>query len=1242
MMTMEKLGRTGRRKRLSVFCLLLLCLCVVPSVTTTVKEIFQQASDQVVVDDITVGVYYYPWHADDFHRGSRNDGYLRSKLQPPQQPMLGEYDDRRPEVVAQHLQWAKQANIKLWVCSWWGPGRREDETIRGTILKHTDLGKNHKIALLYEGGGRGIKASDGWDTSNVYPDMEYICTAYFSHPNYYRIQGRPVLVIYLSRQMHNKGVLTTVLTEMRKAANEKCKMNPFIIGDHVWNYPPSNSNAYQPFLPGMLDAVTNYDVYGNVGSTPYTLQENIDEHYKEARAWKAFASRYNVKFVPGVAPGYNDRGVRLENNNKALSRKLDPNSEHGTLFAAHLTQARQLVDDSIGNLLLVNSWNEWHEDSQIEPVAINEAEETRVATLPNELTNGIDYECYGTKYLDILRKATCPSCPEVPPGKYRGILLRKDPFETDPPPAKVMAGVLYYTTETARASFRNRLSTRQNIATGDYTAIDATIVTRHLEMSRQANIGLWIVEWTGVGRQQDNLLRTEILARNDMGNIKISILYQARGRVNEQTWDMSNVATDMNHFFQNIASNDNFYEVAERPVIFIALTRWFHVKGKLQQLIETIRKAAKDNGVDKVFVVGDQVWQEAPIADGYEPFSLLDAVINIDVYGNLRGISTGLVGEARLSAFYRRQRDWRDYAWKSNCGFIPSAMPGFNNRGYYIQRDDPVVSRQLNTTAGQGSFFELSLQRARYLVDSTLSGLIVVSSFNRFREDTQIEPVVGKVTSEPVELTQGIPYYGYSTLYLDLLKQYTQDLNETSPVDAEPDDDDLFSPLPCNTDLSKRFCKKWSSLFGTNAIHDKLVTIPCGQCLVLDASFPSAELTLFGGIDIIGMLYIRDIQISVSTPFIRVQGEFHIDAMGPINLPKVEMKFIDSDRLGIEKFLPASSNAYACGVERCEPGSKMIFVAGGRILFQGMAPDVPTWLQLVDVVPSNGEVLPDMQKPLHCPKSGILIQENFQSKFNVSQNGVPRNLETDVEIHGTFWELQQQRSTYSGAHVDLKDIRDCLLTTETYEFVLRLRMVAEGSQGSPTLCAATGAACIKIFADHTKDSLETRISEQKFSGPTITAFNYGEWIIFNGTIVFNDIELDPANAYLSLRVSGEEQNVEIELDKFTLKLTQSDACSVEKIDCRDLVTCNGNAEYASSSPFAGTGGGQPLIKMDQEIENNYFHFEDGGMSWNVPSKCVIEYNVYKLQMKMRSSPSNPSLVTGKHHCWIIIVSSSVF
>ena len=48
----------------------------------------------------------------------------------------------------------------------------------------------------------------------------------------------------------------------------------------------------------------------------------------------------------------------------------------------------------------VGRFIEWHEDSQIEPTVGGSS------SIPELLTNGLEYESYGDLYLNILREAT--------------------------------------------------------------------------------------------------------------------------------------------------------------------------------------------------------------------------------------------------------------------------------------------------------------------------------------------------------------------------------------------------------------------------------------------------------------------------------------------------------------------------------------------------------------------------------------------------------------------------------------------------------------------------------------------------------------------------------------------------------------------------------------------------------------------------------------------------------------------
>jgi glycoprotein endo-alpha-1,2-mannosidase len=342
----------------------------------------------------TVGAYYYPWHGQDFHKGAP---YLRDQLSPKQRPALGRYDDTDPAVIAQHLKWSRQANIQLWVTSWWGPGSREDVTTLGLILPHIDMG-THKIALFYETTGR-IREKNKYAIDAVIPDVVYMCKNYFSHPNYYKINGRPVLFMYITRKYSQLGFLEGILLLMRNTAADY-GFNPYIIGDQVFRAAPTGD--YAPF--SQLDAVTNYDVRGGMivpVGTNYITQSGVDDYYAEQAKWKAAANKKGCAFVPTAVPGYNDRAIRLGVGNAAVSRRLTPQDVEGSLFRASLKAACKLAGNRTNRLMMINSFNEWHEDSQIEPTVGGNKTVT-----PLNLTQGVAYQAYGELFLNILGQET--------------------------------------------------------------------------------------------------------------------------------------------------------------------------------------------------------------------------------------------------------------------------------------------------------------------------------------------------------------------------------------------------------------------------------------------------------------------------------------------------------------------------------------------------------------------------------------------------------------------------------------------------------------------------------------------------------------------------------------------------------------------------------------------------------------------------------------------------------------------
>uniref|UniRef100_A0A7S0PX64 Uncharacterized protein n=1 Tax=Asterionellopsis glacialis TaxID=33640 RepID=A0A7S0PX64_9STRA len=344
---------------------------------------------------LTVGVYYYPWHGDGEFHGRE---YLRGELEPPQEPLLGEYDDRDPAVVGQHLAWSRGARVNLWVTSWWGPNDRTDITTRDVIMKHEDL-PGTKIALFYETMrlARGATEDEKFKLDAVYPEFKYMAETYFGSEHYYKIDGRPVVYVYLARVLHREGFLETFIDLAKQAAMENGGYDLYVVGDFAFKYPSYDS--YGGF--DSLDAVTNYDMYGSLDRPRFVGEEGVETYKSSQNAWRAAAKSHGgCDFVPALGPGYNDRGVRLQRGHKAMSRKLSADKPDGSLFSTLLPNAFNLADSDTGGMVMINSWNEWHEDSQIEPVV-----DFGNTTEPSELTQNLAYPAYGSQYLDILRNA---------------------------------------------------------------------------------------------------------------------------------------------------------------------------------------------------------------------------------------------------------------------------------------------------------------------------------------------------------------------------------------------------------------------------------------------------------------------------------------------------------------------------------------------------------------------------------------------------------------------------------------------------------------------------------------------------------------------------------------------------------------------------------------------------------------------------------------------------------------------
>ncbi|MDB5106379.1 MAG: hypothetical protein JWP91_4068 [Fibrobacteres bacterium] len=361
----------GRARLGTVWGLILLCLGSVPAA------------------EPHVSVYYYPWYAG---ANWNQSNFLRGKNRMDIPPLMGTYDNASNKVsVRQHAEWSTNFGIDNWITSWWGPDSYQSNAILKNVAPNL-VGAKVTFCLFYETSAfyDGRWTFGPSEVQLFYDHIKYMNDNFFSHPNYWRIGGKPVVVVYLSRMMN--GDYATALARVRK------DFNVFLMGDDFHFGPPD------PERHKNWDAITIYNVHGIKTFDGYPKATGfVEAARKNFQAHKKAIAPYGTRLMTNAIPGYNDRAVRLSANNYPIPRKVAADSAEGSTFNQMLSMAVDEADTVLGTAIC--SWNEWWEDTEIEPTIVAPPT-NKDGTADFSYSKGYMYEGYGATLLKmVLAKA---------------------------------------------------------------------------------------------------------------------------------------------------------------------------------------------------------------------------------------------------------------------------------------------------------------------------------------------------------------------------------------------------------------------------------------------------------------------------------------------------------------------------------------------------------------------------------------------------------------------------------------------------------------------------------------------------------------------------------------------------------------------------------------------------------------------------------------------------------------------
>lgn len=290
--------------------------------------------------DKHVLAFYYPWYGNP--KVSGNWRHLKDVDEVNQTignathyPKLGPYDSHNPEVVAQHLRWAKRAGITGFIVSWWGPDTFEDRAV--PLLLEAVRKSGLRITAYFE-TVRGTPTPE-----SALQDVLYLLKHYGRHPAWLKANGKPVLFVY------GRAVGQIKLAGWQRVIAETNQQYPggaIFIGDQI-----SQAAAH------VFDGIHTYNPTGSTkGKSP-----------EEIRAWAQSTFPQWVETAGDriscvtIIPGYDDSKL-----GRPEPRPITDRHEGQTY--------RVLWEEAIAarpDWILTTSWNEWHEGSEIEPSVEN-------------------------------------------------------------------------------------------------------------------------------------------------------------------------------------------------------------------------------------------------------------------------------------------------------------------------------------------------------------------------------------------------------------------------------------------------------------------------------------------------------------------------------------------------------------------------------------------------------------------------------------------------------------------------------------------------------------------------------------------------------------------------------------------------------------------------------------------------------------------------------------------------------
>ncbi|MBV9862419.1 MAG: glycoside hydrolase family 99-like domain-containing protein [Alphaproteobacteria bacterium] len=270
-------------------------------------------------------------------------------------PRDGLYDSHDPAEIAREVAEARDAGITGLIASWWGQHSFEDSGMAPLLAAANRSGM--KVTAYLE---RLNGDNEAARTQSAIEDLLYLLRTYAADPAWLRVDGKPVVFIY-DRAMDELPLVgwRYALAQVRAQA-------------------PRGLVAIAKYDPAWLEVFDGAHDYNITQDTQGLSQPQLQAWGREHYGREVAAAGGKISCAT-VIPGFDDSSTDRPRPRPITERSNG--QTYATLWQAAIAAKPDWV--------LITSWNEWHEGSEIEPaVADNGMYLTETRRFAGEFLSG--------------------------------------------------------------------------------------------------------------------------------------------------------------------------------------------------------------------------------------------------------------------------------------------------------------------------------------------------------------------------------------------------------------------------------------------------------------------------------------------------------------------------------------------------------------------------------------------------------------------------------------------------------------------------------------------------------------------------------------------------------------------------------------------------------------------------------------------------------------------------------------